>query len=125
MIPRHSTARTPFSQLSLLTSPVTVNGARTQTDHSFRGADGQKFARESATLDGVRVSRISKIAGLSLAGLVVASVAADKVNIGPVASQVAGFAGAFIGSLIGRRGTRTPQSSKQHEALAEVKQDAE
>ncbi len=53
----------------------------------------------------MNVSRISKIAGLSLAGLVVASVAADKVNIGPVASQVAGFAGAFIGTLIGRRGS--------------------
>ncbi len=46
---------------------------------------------------------MSKIAALSLAGAVVASIAADKVNLGPIASQVAGFAGAFFGTLVARR----------------------
>jgi len=53
----------------------------------------------------VNASRISKIAGLSLAGVVAASIAADKANLGPVASQIAGFAGAFIGTLVARRRT--------------------
>jgi hypothetical protein len=61
-------------------------------------------------MDTVNASRISKIAGLSLAGVVVASIAADKANLGPVASQVAGFAGAFIGSLVARR--RKPQETR-------------
>lgn len=55
----------------------------------------------------VKVSRISKIAGLSVAGFAVATIAADKVNLGPVISQVAGFAGAFVGTLVGRRNART------------------
>ncbi len=46
---------------------------------------------------------MSKIAGLSLAGALVALIAADKVNLGPIASQVAGFAGAFLGTLVARR----------------------
>jgi hypothetical protein len=53
-------------------------------------------------MDTVNASRIAKIAGLSLTGAVVASIAADKANLGPVASQLAGFAGAFIGSLVAR-----------------------
>ena len=51
----------------------------------------------------MKVSRISKIAGLSVAGFAVATIAADKVNVGPLMSQVAGFAGAFVGTLVGRR----------------------
>ena len=59
--------------------------------------------RTSATLVKVKTARIAKIAGLSLAGFVAASMVADKVNLNPLASQIAGFAGAFIGTLAGRR----------------------
>jgi uncharacterized membrane protein YeaQ/YmgE (transglycosylase-associated protein family) len=50
----------------------------------------------------VNASRITKIAGLSLVGFVAASIAADKFDVGPIASQAAGFAGAFMGTLFGR-----------------------
>jgi hypothetical protein len=66
----------------------------------------------------VNASRISKIAGLSLAGVVVASIAADKANLGPAASQIAGFAGAFIGTLVARRRTSKktePTPPTEHE----------
>ncbi len=53
----------------------------------------------------MKASRISKIGGVTLAGLVAASVAADKVQLGPVASQLAGFLGAFVGTLVARRMT--------------------
>ena len=51
----------------------------------------------------MKTSRITKIAGLSLAGFVAASIVADKVNLNPLASQIAGFAGAFFGTLVSRR----------------------
>ena len=68
----------------------------------------------------MNASRISKIAGLSLAGVVVASIAADKANLGPVASQIAGFAGAFIGTLVARR-----RSSKKTDQPPTLKQEDE
>jgi hypothetical protein len=46
---------------------------------------------------------IWKVAGLSLVGFCAISVAADRVNLGPIASEVAGFCGAFLGALAGRR----------------------
>jgi hypothetical protein len=56
--------------------------------------------------------------------MVVASIAADKVNIGPVASQVAGFAGALIGSLIGRgrmlRKTRATAGGKEEKPRPDI-----
>ena len=68
----------------------------------------------SVNLDAVKASRISKIAGLGLAGVVVASIAADRVNLGPVASQAAGFVGAFIGTLVANRrlSRKTPAKSR-------------
>ena len=63
-------------------------------------------------MDTVNASRIAKIAGLSLTGVVVASIAADKANLGPVASQLAGFAGAFIGSLVAKRRTSEKTQAK-------------
>ena len=51
----------------------------------------------------MKTARITKIAGLSFAGFVVASIVADKGNLNPLASQIAGFAGAFVGTLVGRR----------------------
>ncbi len=48
----------------------------------------------------MNVNRISRIAGITIAGFVVASVTADKANLGPVAAQAAGFVGAFAGTLL-------------------------
>ncbi len=64
----------------------------------------------------VKVSRISKIAGFSLVGFAVGAVAANKVNVGPLISQAAGFAGAFIGTLVARRkapGERPPNQKDE------------
>lgn len=46
---------------------------------------------------------MAKIAGLTLAGFVAASVASDKVNLGPLASQISGIGGALLGTFIGSR----------------------
>jgi len=54
----------------------------------------------------VNVKRISKIAGVSLAGFAAAAFAANKVNVGGFFSQAAGFAGAFIGTLVAQRRLR-------------------
>ena len=51
----------------------------------------------------MRVSRIAKIAGATFVGFCAASVAADKGNFGPAVSQIAGFVGAFVGTLVARR----------------------
>ncbi len=51
----------------------------------------------------MKASKITKIAGFSLLGFCVAAATADKANLAPIASQVAGFAGAFLGSLVGLR----------------------
>jgi hypothetical protein len=60
----------------------------------------------------VRASRITKIAGLSLAGFVASTVLADKINPNPLVSQVAGFTGAFLGTLVGGwRARRRPSSA--------------
>ncbi len=50
----------------------------------------------------MKASRITKIAGLGLAGFVAASFVADKANLTPLLAQVAGFAGAVVGSVVGR-----------------------
>jgi hypothetical protein len=52
------------------------------------------------------VSRITKVAGASLVGFLAISVAADKLNAAASAAQVAGFVGAFLGSLAATRRTR-------------------
>ena len=44
-----------------------------------------------------------KVAGLGLIGFCAVSVVADRVNLGPLASEAAGFCGAFLGALAGRR----------------------
>jgi|GraSoi2013_115cm_1033766.scaffolds.fasta_scaffold1074252_1 hypothetical protein len=51
----------------------------------------------------MKLSKITKIAGAGLIGLCAVSLAADKIALNPVASQVAGFAGAFLGSLMAKR----------------------
>jgi hypothetical protein len=51
----------------------------------------------------MKVSRISKIAGASLLGFCALSLGFDKANLAPVASQAAGFVGAFLGSLAAQK----------------------
>ena len=60
----------------------------------------------------VNVKRISKIAGLSLAGFAAGAFAANKIDVGPFLSQAAGFAGAFIGTLVAQRRTRREEREK-------------
>src|ERR1700736_4676096 len=80
------------------------NPARRLVNAAARVTHPPRLARRtSATLVKVKTARIAKIAGLSLAGFVAASMVADKVNLNPLASQMAGFAGAFLGTLAGRR----------------------
>jgi hypothetical protein len=44
----------------------------------------------------VKISRLSKIAGVGFIGFCAASMAADKANLGQTLSQAAGFAGALL-----------------------------
>jgi len=67
----------------------------------------------------VKTSRITKIAGLSFAGFVAASIVADKVNLNPLASQIAGFAGAFFGTLVSRRRASRRVTAAQQRDTAE------
>lgn len=54
----------------------------------------------------MKTSKILKVAGLSFAGFCAVSVAADRVDLGPMASQLAGFCGAFVGAMAARRRRR-------------------
>jgi hypothetical protein len=71
----------------------------------------------------VEASRIAKIAGLGIAGFMVVAGVADRVNLNPLASQVAGFAGAFIGTLVahrrGKRAASQPDSSSSQPPATE------
>jgi hypothetical protein len=51
-------------------------------------------------------SRIYKVAGLSLVGFCAVSMGMDRANVGPLASQVAGFCGAFLGALVAQKRSR-------------------
>src|SRR5947208_51501 len=76
----------------------------------------------------MKVSRIAKVAGASLAGFVTVALVADKVNAGQAASQVAGFVGAFLGSLAaGRqsRGSESANSSNPPESTPETLKDSD
>jgi hypothetical protein len=55
----------------------------------------------------VKNSKILKVAGLSLVGFCAVSIGVDRTNIGPVASQIAGFCGAFLGGWVGARRRRS------------------
>jgi uncharacterized membrane protein YeaQ/YmgE (transglycosylase-associated protein family) len=52
-------------------------------------------------------SKIYKVAGLSLLGFFAVSIGMDRANVGPIASQAAGFCGAFIGALAAQRRKRS------------------
>jgi hypothetical protein len=56
---------------------------------------------------GLTNSKIYKVAGLSLLGFCAVSVGLDRANVGPVASQAAGFCGAFVGALVAHRRKRS------------------
>ena len=60
----------------------------------------------------MRNSKIYKVAGLSLLGFCAVSIGVDRANIGPIATQVAGFCGAFAGALVAQAKRRSaPQTS--------------
>lgn len=69
---------------------------------------------------------IWKVAGLSLVGFCAVSVAADRVNLGPIASEAAGFCGAFLGAWAGRRSNqhRKPPASESAETRSEMPKDS-
>jgi hypothetical protein len=52
-------------------------------------------------------SKIYKVAGLSLLGFCAVSMGMDRANVGPLASQVAGFCGAFAGALMAQKRARS------------------
>jgi hypothetical protein len=62
--------------------------------------------------------KIYKVAGLSLLGFCAVSFGMDKANVGPLASQIASFSGAFIGALVAARKQRHPGSKETKEAAA-------
>jgi uncharacterized membrane protein YeaQ/YmgE (transglycosylase-associated protein family) len=66
----------------------------------------------------MKVSRITKVAGAGLVGFVAVAFTADKVNAAPVLSQMAGFVGAFLGSVIAGRRVTTARKSRRPEALS-------
>jgi len=47
----------------------------------------------------MKVKTAIKTVGLSFAGYALASIFADKATLNPLATQVAGFVGAFLGTL--------------------------
>jgi len=58
-------------------------------------------------------SKIYKVAGLSLLGFCAVSIGMDRANVGPIASQAAGFCGAFLGALAAQKRKRSvPQLPK-------------
>jgi len=52
-------------------------------------------------------SKIYKVAGLSLIGFCAVSMGMDRANVGPLASQLAGFCGAFAGALVAQKRARS------------------
>jgi len=50
--------------------------------------------------------KAGKIAGVAFVAFVATAFAATKVNLSPAVSQMAGFVGAFIGSMVANAGGR-------------------
>ncbi|MGA2596884.1 MAG: hypothetical protein ABSH09_07805 [Bryobacteraceae bacterium] len=63
----------------------------------------------------MKISRMTKIAGAGLIGFCAVSLGADKVNLTPMASQFAGFVGAFLGSLAAQRQQKSAKPKKTKE----------
>ncbi len=64
----------------------------------------------------MKISRISKVAGAGLLGFCALSLGFDKANLAPVASQAAGFVGAFLGSLAAQKRLQKKQSKTASQA---------
>jgi hypothetical protein len=70
-------------------------------------------------------SKIYRVAGLSLIGFCAVSLGADRANVGPVVSQLAGFGGAFLGALVAQRRVRSvTRAAKEPEELVGVGSEA-
>ena len=67
----------------------------------------------------MKISKITKVAGASLLGFCAVSLAADKISLNPLASQIAGFAGAFLGSLVAQTRARKKASAPTPESVQE------
>ena len=65
----------------------------------------------------VKNTKILKVAGLSLVGFCAVSIGVDRANIGPIATQVAGFCGAFLGGWVGSR-RRHQEQAEEPEPIA-------
>ena len=59
----------------------------------------------------IKNSKILTVAGLSFVGFCAVSLGVDRANVGPLASQVAGFCGAFVGGWVGSRRRRSRAKS--------------
>jgi uncharacterized membrane protein YeaQ/YmgE (transglycosylase-associated protein family) len=70
-----------------------------------------------------RVTGIKMVAGCSFIGFAAVSILADRVKLGPVASQVAGFAGAFLGGLAANQRSRHKTHAFQSESAQQVQSD--
>jgi hypothetical protein len=64
----------------------------------------------------MKISKITKVAGVSLLGFCAVSLAADRLPLNPLASQVAGFAGAFLGLLVAKTRSKTNRRAASAEA---------
>jgi hypothetical protein len=63
-----------------------------------------------------KVPAINMFAGFSFIGFAAVSILADRVKLGPVASQVAGFTGAFLGGLAAKHRSRHKTPAIQSES---------
>ncbi len=72
----------------------------------------------------MNVKRISKIAGVAFAGFCAASFGADKANLAPVAAQLAGFIGAFAGTLVASNRKRLTRKRPAEPATAAPAEEA-
>lgn len=73
--------------------------------HSIRNATPLEL-KQGLSRAAMKVKTAIKTAGLSFAGYALASMFADKIPLNPMASQLAGFAGAFLGTLVAPRRDR-------------------
>jgi len=68
----------------------------------------------------MKVKTAIKTVGLSFAGYALASIFADKATLNPLATQVAGFVGAFLGTLATPRRERAAEAESAGETETDV-----
>src|SRR3954454_19287791 len=95
-------------EFELLEHPADI-GFRAEAgyEHRYCGSYNLRVA--------VTNSKIYKVAGLSLLRFCAVSIGVDRANVGPIASQVAGFCGAFLGALVAQRRQRSNVQLSQDE----------